>query len=61
MLNRIRSILRSSKFSVRDIKYLKRILKKKPVNTEVNFDELAYEFPGKTIEQLKEACTLIYH
>ena len=39
---------------MRDIKYLKRVLKKEYRNKVVDYDKVLFDFPGKTRQQLIE-------
>lgn len=59
LIQRIRNIIYSAKFSVRDIKKLKRIVKKEYKGSAIDYDRLVYEFPGKSKAQLIKECKKI--
>ena len=42
------------KFSVRETKRLKRLIKHRFGGNEIDYESLLYEFPGKTLEHLRE-------
>lgn len=52
LVKRVQSLANESEFSVRDMKLLKRTLKKKYKNKKVNYEELMFQFPGKDINVL---------
>lgn len=54
LLSRIKLIQENILFSVRDIKYLKRVLKKEYRNKVVDYDKVLFDFPGKTRQQIIE-------
>lgn len=51
--NRIKSLAQSDKFSVRDIKLLKKILFNEYRNKAIDYQRLIIEFPGKSIDQVQ--------
>ena len=59
LIQRIRNIICKAKFSVRDMKKLKRIVKKEYKDKGIDYDRLIYEFPGKSKVQLIKECKKI--
>ena len=56
LVHRIQKLAQPQGFSVRDKKLLRKQLRTQYSNKPVNYDELIYHFPGKSIEDLKELC-----
>ena len=54
LLRRIRRIGRNKNFSVRETKLLRKLINAQRKKGYENFEEILDEFPGKTIEMLKE-------
>lgn len=55
LLLRIQKLVKdSSKFSVRDLRLFKRILRNQLRNRALNYEELLKHFPGKTFDVVKE-------
>lgn len=55
LLARIKTLW-NSKFSFRETKALKKILKEEYNYENINFDKVIYEFPGKRMAELVETC-----
>ena len=53
LLKRIRKIGNNKKFSVRDTKYLRKLINKQIKKGYTDFEEILEEFPGKTVEMLE--------
>lgn len=53
--------LRQMRFSFRELKALRGILKEEYDYQNINFEKVIHEFPGKTLEALKEACDTLVH
>ena len=51
--------LKDGNFSVRDMKLLKRILKREYKCKDINYDKVLFDFPGKSRAQLIEVCSQI--
>lgn len=51
---RIRKLASQTTFSVRDKKLLKKLVNKQRKVGEINFDDILYYFPGKSVETLKK-------
>ena len=54
LIRRIRRIANNDKFSVRDTKYLRKLINKQIKKGYTDFEEVLYEFPGKTVEMLEK-------
>ena len=52
LIERIKSCI-SDEFSVRDLKKLKGLIKSK--KKEINYEEILFNFPGKSLELVKKA------
>lgn len=50
---RFQKLYNASKFSVREMKQLKRLVRKQKRKGEIDWNYIAYHFPGKTIEGVK--------
>lgn len=55
LLGRIKT-LRDTKFSFREIKALKKLLRDGYEYENIDYDKVLYDFPGKTMEKLREMC-----
>ena len=53
---RIQSLFKRSKFSVREFKLMRRILRTQYKDREIDYDKLLENFPGKTKEYLVKEC-----
>lgn len=59
LVERIRAVSQLTKFSVREMKKLRRIIKKEYKGKDIDYEKLVYEFPGKSLTQLKKECNAI--
>ena len=59
LFNRISAVCKLSNFSVREMKLLKRIVKKEFSGIPIDYERVLYEFPGKTMRQIKQECNKI--
>ena len=57
LIARIKSCI-SDKFSVRELKELKRMIKS--MGKEINYEEILFNFPGKSLELVKKAWETIW-
>ena len=55
LVNRVRGLVSLSKFSIREFKALRKILRKDYKDKEVDYDKLIFEFPGKSMQALVTA------
>lgn len=53
LLKRIRKIGRCTKFTARETKLLRKLINQQMRESEVNFDQVMFYFPGKTAEMLE--------
>lgn len=60
LFKRLRKLYTNTKFSVRDIKALGKLIKRKEtVCEQVNYQELCFHFPGKSVDSLKEQVQIL--
>lgn len=55
LIRRIKSVGKLKELSVREFKRLKRLIKNRFIGREIDYEALLYDFPGKTLQQLREA------
>jgi hypothetical protein len=55
LIIRIKSLINRD-FSIREMKNLKRIIKKEYKYKKLDFEKIIYDFPGKTMQRLQEVC-----
>lgn len=55
LIIRIKSLINRD-FSIREMKNLKRIIKKDYKYKKLDFEKIIYDFPGKTMQRLQEVC-----
>lgn len=58
IVRRIQRLSKPQSLSAREMKLFKRLYKKQKVDGTPNYEEMLYEFPGKTIDILQEAGEL---
>jgi len=47
-------LLKKDKFSVRDVRLLRKLVHKQKKENYLDFDEIQYYFPGKSVESIKK-------
>lgn len=52
LVNRVKTLFKFNEFSVRELKLLKRLVKKQYKAKEINYEKLLEEFPGKSLESI---------
>ena len=59
LLKRIKKILNNSRFSVRQIIQLKRIMKRQYKYKDLDYHAFSLKFPGKSVESIIDMCNQI--
>jgi hypothetical protein len=54
LLKRIRKLGRSLEFSARDVKFLKKLINQQRKKGYLNFEEVLYYFPGKSLKHIED-------
>lgn len=60
MVQRIQNIYKDQGFSVREVKYFKKIVKPLVVSGYIDYETVLHEFPGKRLESVKSRIVTIY-
>lgn len=58
LVHRVHTLTSIQEFSTRDMKLLKRLVKRQKVDQKLDYDVLAFNFPGKTETCIKQAIRL---
>lgn len=54
LLKRVRKLGKSAGFSARDTKFLKKLINQQRKKGYLDFEEVLYYFPGKSVEQVRD-------
>lgn len=60
LIRRIESLHNNQEFSVRDLKSFKKIVKPQIKTGTIDYESLLFEFPGKTLETIKNTINKLY-